>query len=204
MNGLRAVYHLARADYFERARRSSFLIILGLTVVIGYFYLPANSATAQTLAFILDFAGYRGVYTSAWVGTQVALFGTIWLSLIGFYLVKNTLERDARTGVGQIIAATSLRKAHYTLGKALSNFAVLATIVAILAVAAGGMQLVRGEDAHIDLWALLSPFVFLMLPAMAVVAAGVCCLNACPGCAAQLGMSSTPCSSPPSFRSQRK
>jgi hypothetical protein len=172
MNGLRAVYHLARADYIERARRSSFLIILGLTVVIGYFYLPANSATAQTLAFTLDFGGYRGVYNSSWVGTQEALFGTIWLSLVGFYLVKNTLERDMRTGVGQIIAATSLRKAHYTLGKALSNFAVLATMVAILAVAAGGMQLLRGEDAHIDLWALLSPFVFLMLPAMAVVAAG--------------------------------
>jgi hypothetical protein len=175
MNGFRAVYHLARADYFERSRRSSFLIILGLTVVASYFYLPANSSSTKTLTFTISFAGsadwYRGVYNSAWVGTQVALFATLWLSIIGFYLVKNTLDRDVRTGVGQIIATTPLRKAHYTLGKALSNFAVLGTMVVILALAAGGMQLLRAEDTHIDLWALLSPFVFIMLPAMAVVAA---------------------------------
>lgn len=171
MSAFRAVYHLALADYLERTRRSSFLIISGLTVLAGYFYLPANSSTTKTLAFTLDFGGYRGVYNSAWVGTQVALFATLWLSLIGFYLVKNTIERDIRTHVGQIIASTSLRKVHYTLGKALSNFAVLATMVGMLAIAAGAMQLVRGEDMHIDLWMLLSPFVFIMLPVMAVVAA---------------------------------
>jgi hypothetical protein len=171
MNRLGAVYHLALADYLERARRSSFLIILGLTIVAGYFYLPANSSRSQTLAFTLEFDGYRGVYNSAWVGTQVALFATLWLSLIGFYLVKNTVGRDIRTGVGQIIASTPLTRTQYTLGKALSNFAVLTTITLILAIAAGVMQLVRAEDTHIDLWALLSPFVFIMLPAMAVVAA---------------------------------
>src|SRR5579871_546495 len=175
MNRLGIVYQLALADYLERARRSSFLIVLGLTVAAGYFYLPANSANTKTLAFTISFGGpaiwYRGVYNSAWVGTQVALFATLWLSLIGFYLVKNTLERDIRTGVGQIIATTPLTKAQYTFGKTLSNFAVLATMTLVLVVAAGVMQLVRAEDMHIDLWALLSPFVFLMLPAMAVVAA---------------------------------
>ena len=171
MNGLRAVFYLAYSDYLERTRRSSFLIILGLTVVAGYFYLPANSLTTKTLAFTLDFSGYRGVYNSAWVGTQVALFASLWLSIIGFYLVKNTVERDVSTGVGQIIATTSVRKAQYTLGKMLSNFAMLATIVVVLAIAAGVMQLVRGEDTHIDLLALLSPFVLIMLPTMAVVAA---------------------------------
>ena len=171
MNGFRVVYHLARADYLERTRRSSFLIILGLTVLAGYFYLPANSSTQKTLAFTLDFSGYRGVYNSAWVGTQVALFATLWLSLAGFYLVKNTVERDLRTGVGQIIATTSLRKVQYTSGKALSNFAVLTTMTVILAVVAGAIQLVRGEDMHLDLLALFTPFLFIMLPTMAVVAA---------------------------------
>ena len=171
MRGLRAIYYLAVSDYLERTRRSSFFIMVGLTVVAGYFYLPANSSTTKTLAFTLDFGGYRGVYNSAWVGAQVAVFASLWLSLIGFYLVKNTVERDVRTGVGQILAATSLKKAQYTVGKALSNFTLLATIVGILAIAAGVMQLVRGEDTHLDVWALLSPFVFIMLPTMAVVGA---------------------------------
>ncbi len=175
MNGIRAVFHLLRADYLERVRRSSFLIILGLTVVAGYFYLPANSASTKTLAFTISFSGsggpYRGVYNSAWVGTQVVLFASLWLSIIGFYLVKNALDRDVSTGVGQIIATTSLSKVQYTLGKALSNFAVLGTMTLILAIAAAATQLLRAEDTHIDLWALLSPFVLIMLPTMAVVAA---------------------------------
>lgn len=175
MSRLGVVYHLALADYLERARRSSFLIILGLTVAAGYFYLPANSPNTKTLAFTISFGGpaiwYRGIYNSAWVGTQVALFASLWLSVIGFYLVKNTLDRDVRTGVGQIIATTPLTKSQYTLGKVLSNFAVLATMTLVLIIAAGVMQLVRAEDTHIDLWALLSPFVFLMLPVMLVVGA---------------------------------
>jgi len=91
--------------------------------------------------------------------------------LAGFYLVKNTVERDLQTGVGQIIATTPLRKPLYTLGKALSNFAVLAVMVGLIAVASGVMQVVRGEDLHVDPWALLSPFLVLALPTMAVVAA---------------------------------
>jgi hypothetical protein len=53
----------------------------------------------------------------------------------------------------------------------LSNFMVLATIVGVIVITAGATQLLRGEDMHLDLWALLAPFVFILLPTMAVVAA---------------------------------
>lgn len=171
MNIVSPIYHLARADYLERVRRSSFLITLGLTVLAGYIFVPARDASYKTLYFGSRAAAYRGIYNSAWVATQVALLTTLWLSLIGFYLVKNTLERDEQTGVGQIIATTPLRKAQYTLGKALSNFAVLTTMVMVLVVAVGILQLLRGEDLSIDPVALLSPFVLLLLPTLAVVAA---------------------------------
>lgn len=36
MNTLRMLYHLTRADFLERIRRYSFLIILGLTIFAGY------------------------------------------------------------------------------------------------------------------------------------------------------------------------
>jgi hypothetical protein len=57
------------------------------------------------------------------------------------------------------------------LGKAFSNFVFLAVMVGVIALAAAGMQLVRGESFRLDPWALLSPFVFCVLPAMAMVAA---------------------------------
>ena len=36
MNQARVIYHLARADFLERVRRYSFLVMLGLVVSLGY------------------------------------------------------------------------------------------------------------------------------------------------------------------------
>jgi hypothetical protein len=101
---------------------------------------------------------------------MVAIMTSVFLALPGFYLTKNAIERDEQTRVGQIIAATPVRKAFYLLGKACSNFAVLSVMVGMLVFVALIMQLVRAEDLRIDWWALVSPFLFVTLPAMAVIA----------------------------------
>lgn len=167
MKILPVVYHLMRADFLERIRRYSFLVTLGLTIVAAYAYVPPSTANYLTLGL----GNYRGVYNSAWIGSAVALLTSALLSLPAFYLVKNTLERDQRTGVGQIIATTPLSRFLYTLGKMLSNIALLAVLVGFIALAAAIMQLIRGEDLSIDPLALLSPFVLITLPTMALVAA---------------------------------
>jgi hypothetical protein len=167
MNVSRVIYHLMRADFFERSRRYSFLITIGLTIFAAYVYLPPSDANYQTLGL----GGYRGVYNSAWVGAAVSILCSALSSLPAFYLVKNAVERDEQTRVGQIIATTPLSKPLYTLGKAFSNFVFLAVMVGVIALATGAMQLVRAEVFHIDLWALFSPFIFFTLPVMAVIAA---------------------------------
>lgn len=167
MHTLRALLHLTWADFLERSRRNSFLIVLGLTIFAAYLYLPTSSANYLTLGL----GSYRGVYNSAWVGGAVAVLCSALLSLPAFYLVKNAIERDEQTGVGQIIATTPLSKSEYTLGKTFSNFIFLAVLVGVIALSACAMQLIRAEVFHIDPWALLSPFVFCVLPSMAVIAA---------------------------------
>ncbi|MDQ0090152.1 hypothetical protein J2T12_003566 [Paenibacillus anaericanus] len=167
MNGIRTIYHIARADLLERIRQYSFLVTLGITMLVAYIFVPPADAGFVTLYF----DKYRGIYNSAWVGGAVALSTTLFLSLFGFYLVKNSILRDERTRVGQIIASTSVKKFHYLLGKALSNFAVLSIIVFFILIVALIMQVVRGEVMQVELWQLLSPFVFMALPVMAVVAA---------------------------------
>jgi hypothetical protein len=163
MRQARALYHLMRADFLERVRRYSFLITLGLAVWLGWAV-----STGQLKLWISD---TRGVYNSAWVGLLMALVVNSFVSLVGFYVVKNTLERDRRTGVGQILATTPMSKTLYTLGKTLSNLAVLLAMVAVLAVMAVVAQFVAGEDTHIHLWPLLAPFLVFCVPAMALVAA---------------------------------
>ncbi|HVT16527.1 MAG TPA: hypothetical protein VHQ90_10175 [Thermoanaerobaculia bacterium] len=159
----RAVAELARADFRERARRSSFLLTLAATL---YFCYLINAGYVH-----LSIAGQRGVLNSAWMGTLMGLFIGTLLPLAGFYLVKNTLEWDRRTGVGEILAATPLSRRAYTMGKALSNFLLLAVIVALLALAAAVLQLLAGEDRRLDLAALLAPIAWLALPPIALTAA---------------------------------
>ncbi|NTU78585.1 MAG: ABC transporter permease subunit [Chloroflexales bacterium] len=154
---------LLAADVRERTRRSSFLATLGLVGALGYAVGAGH--------ILIRLGAYRGLYSSAWVGGLMALVITFLLGLFGFYLVKGAIARDEQTGVGQILATTPLSRAQYVLGKWLSNLAVLALIVAILAGAALLIQLLLGEDRHVQLWPLLAPFLLIALPMMALVAA---------------------------------
>jgi hypothetical protein len=160
---IRAIYHIARADFLERVRRYSFLVTLLSAVYLGY--------AAATGKIALRLGGYRGVYTSAWIGANMAMVAACFISLVGFYIVKNAIERDRATRVGEILAATPLSRSVYLLGKWLSNAAVLAAQVVILAFAAVVMQFVVAEDPHFDLWALLAPFLLLALPAIMLTGA---------------------------------
>ena len=169
MIALRRMIAIALADFRERTRRYSFFLSFLFAVFLGY--------AAATGKIFLQFDEYRGVYTSGWIGTLVALVITCFVSLVGFYIVKNSVERDRSTGVGQILAATPLSKTTYAFGKFLSNFAVLSTMVAILALAALVVQFSVGEDRHIHLWALLSPFLLLALPAIALTAVLALCFE---------------------------
>lgn len=172
MTSGRAVWAIARADFLERTRRYSFLVTLIAAVLLGY-----AAATGRVLMRLDD---YRGVYTAGWIGTMVATVTTIFVSLVGFYVVKNAIDRDRSTRVGQILAATPLSRRSYMLGKLASNFAVLAVIVGVLAVGATVMFFVAGEDPRFDAWALLSPFLLVALPSMAIVAALALCFEAVP------------------------
>jgi hypothetical protein len=159
----RVLYHLARADFLERVRRYSFLLTLAFAAGLAYLIYT------ETISLQLD--EYRGVYNSAWVGSLLTLVGTTYISLAGFYMVKNTIQRDQQTRVGLVLATTPMSKSLYTVGKALSNFAVLSAMVSVLAAAAVMLELVRAEAGGLEPGKLLAPFVWVGLPAMAMTAA---------------------------------
>ena len=167
MNKLNVIYHLARADFLERTRRYSFLVTLVLIVFMAYSYVPSRDAAYITLS--VD--GARGLYNSAWIGSLVAILTGLTLPLIGFYLVKNAVERDTQTRVGQIMATTPLTRPVYTLGKWLSNFAVLALMTGVIAIATVLLQLIIGEDRRLDLVTLLAPIIWVLLPTIALISA---------------------------------
>ena len=154
---LRALYHLARADFFQRTRSYGFLVTLGVTLLFACFLIPPNHSSYSTM----QIGGHRGLYNSAYLGSLMALLISPFLSLAGFYLVKNAVDRDIQTGVGQILAATTLSKPLYTIGKTLSNFAVLAVMVAIMGVAAVVMKFDRREDLTLHLGQIVTPLIVI-------------------------------------------
>ena len=163
MSSSRALYHMVRADFLERVRRYSFLLTLAFSIYLGY--------AVYSGLIVLHLGQYQGVNNSAWLGSVMGLVGSLWLTLVGFYIVKNTIQRDRQIRVGQILATTPISKGFYTVSKMLSNFAVLAAMAGVLALSAIVVQLSSGSNTHIDFVLLLSPIFIFALSSLAVTAA---------------------------------
>ncbi len=163
MNRARVIFLIAKADFLERVRRYRFLAMLGLVLWIGY--LSASGTIRMRVA-----PDHIGVINSAWVGGTMAVTVSFLLGWVGFYIVRGSIERDYTTGVGQIMATTPLSRAHYLLGKWLSNFAVLGITIVILFVEGILMNSLLGVEGF-SLSALAAPLVVIALPAVALTAA---------------------------------
>lgn len=160
MRALRTLIELMKADIRERTRSYSFLVTIAATLCLGY--LVKDGTIGVSMGNCLP------VPNSAWTGMAIALCTITFVGLVGFYIVKNAIERDRATGVGQILAGTPVSKTLYMFGKLLSNFTVLSIVTAIMALAAVLLQAFRGPG--FDIPALLLPFVFLALPAVFFIA----------------------------------
>jgi len=163
MSQARVIYHIARADFLERVRRYSFLVMLSAVVFLGYQAAIGNIS--------VQLGDYRGEFNSAWVGGMMALIASFFLGWFGFFLIKGSVARDHETGVGQIMATTPLTRPLYSLGKWLSNFAVLLSMVMVLAVVGIPIQYLTGESTQFDFIAYLAPFIFVALPMLALTTA---------------------------------
>lgn len=162
MSSIYLLYHIARADFLERVRRYSYLLTLGFAVFLAIAVLMKK--------IVLRLNDYRGVPEATWAGASMALVCTIFISLAGFYIVKSSIQRDRTTRVGILLATTPLSKPAYMMGKTISNFAVLASMVVALAATAALMPLFIRQGAA-DYWRSIPAFLLVSLPAVALVSA---------------------------------
>jgi hypothetical protein len=163
VNTWRTLYHLAHADFLERTRRYSFLVMLGLVLWLGY--VMASGQFGMSVS-----SKYVGVIDSAWVGATMAITTSFVLGLVGFYIVKGSVARDYATGVGQIMATTPMSRPLYMLGKWLSNYAVLGITVVIVVLAGVGMNLWFGSGS-LHIVGLVAPLALMGLPWLGFIAA---------------------------------
>jgi hypothetical protein len=111
---------------------------------------------------------------------MISIIATFFLGWFGFYVVKGSVARDRETGVGHIMATTPMSRPFYMLGKWISNFVVLMTMILILMIFGFVIQLINAESTQVDLWSYISPFLFIVTPLMAMVAAVAVLFEAIP------------------------
>ena len=150
------VLAIARADVLERVRRYGFLVMTGCVLWLGY---------GAYAGFVhVRLADWVGTWNSAWAGGIMAMVAATYLSMIGFWFVRNAVTRDESTGVGPILATTPMARTTYVLGKALSHFAVLAAMACVLFLAAVVIQLLRGGMGPVEPWHYVAPLIFVAFP----------------------------------------
>src|SRR5690606_8889577 len=130
---------IAIGDFRDRVRRPAYAVILAAAVGLGYLATP----DAESRWVVMNLGSYRGLYNSAYIGMASALAGALWITLGGFYVVRNAITRDERSGVGELLAATPLRASAYFAGKFLSSVLVLTSMLGVLAVTALVIQIAR-------------------------------------------------------------
>ena len=154
------------ADWRQRSRSMRFRVMLALAALVAWYCFPPLQA-----GYLIVAVGdhHRGFYSSAWVGMTVAMTSMLW-SLIGFYLVRGTVQRDFETRVWQLLGASSMSRAGYLFAKWLSHVLVLCAILATALAVGLVAQWVRAEDRHLDVWELVKPSLFIALPLLALAA----------------------------------
>ena len=159
----RLVGALLVADLRQRVRSGRFWVVALAVVAAGWWCLPPIDAGYLVVA-IGDH--HRGFYSSAWIGMVLAMMSLLW-GLVGFYLVRGTVQRDFETRVWQLLGTTSMGRGAYLLAKWASHLVVMTGLLAATLVVGLAAQWARAEDRHLDLWELVKPSLFIALPTLA-------------------------------------
>lgn len=163
---MKILFTAIKYDYLQRTRSYAFLITLCASLAIAYTFVPEPNANYSTIR-IADYVGY---YNSAWFGYVTAIMTSVFLSLIGFYLVNSGIKTDGDTKVGQVIAATSLSNFTYLSYKTVSNFLMLLTIVCAVFVMSIVLFFLYHDGFPFEPLQFIWPYLLIILPALFFIA----------------------------------
>ena len=156
---------IIKYDYLQCTRSYAFLITLCASLAIGYTFVPEPNANYSTIRI----SDYVGFYNSAWFGYVTAIMTSIFLSLIGFYLINSGVKKDIDTKVGQIIASTRLSNFQYILAKTISNFFILLTIVGVIFLMSIVLFFLYNDGFPFEIWQFVKPYLLIPIPAMFLI-----------------------------------
>jgi hypothetical protein len=173
---------IIRTDILFRFRRTAALVTL-LLVAAGVYLIVPDIKGGTTL---MQINGHRVLYSSATVALGTGMFCSLFLSLVGFYVVSNSFRRDITSRVAFILAATRVTNTEYIAGKFCGNVIYLASIMLACMLSAMVMFLIRGEGA-LQPEVFLSTYLWFTIPPMAFCSAAALAFESVPGLSGRFG-----------------
>lgn len=158
---------LAKYDFLQRVRSYQFLIISAASLAFAYILIPAPDDRYSTVRI----GDYLGNYNSAWIAYVTAIMASTFISLLGYYLVNNSIRTDHHNKVGQIVAATRIENFHYLLAKFLGNFLVLLSVLGIIFLVSILLFFLYGQGYPFEIGQFLAAYLLVPVPAIAFIAA---------------------------------
>ncbi|MBM6498296.1 hypothetical protein [Flavobacterium macrobrachii] len=155
------------ADFLQRVRSNSFIVLLIISVVAAYKFVPLPQDHYTTVRI----GDYTGLNNAAWIGHSTAIMACFFLWLFGFYVVNNSIRNDLQTGVGQLIASSAITNFQYLLAKAVSHFFLFSIIVVVVFLFALGLTFYRVENYPFDFFQFASPYFFVTFPSVFILSA---------------------------------
>ena len=166
MNAARRIASVVHADALIRLRRTSTLVIFLLLSWLAWVWVPEPSSGFA----LMQIGGARVLYNSAAIAMGTASLATIFIGLVGYYVVSNALKRDLQTRAGFIVASTTVRNLEYIFAKFLGNLAFLTIFTFGYMLVSMAMIFVRGEAA-LEPLVFVQHYLFLAAPALVMTSA---------------------------------
>lgn len=179
---LQRIGAIVHADFLIRFRRLSTAVIFVLLSAVAYLWIP-DPRTGRAL---IQIDGQRALYNSAAIGMATALLATIFIGLIGFYVISNAIRRDLISRCGFVAASTTMKSREYIFGKFLGNIVFLSTFIAGFGAVSMAMVLVRGE-APLEPWIFVKQYLLLAPPVIIFVSAVAIFFEAVPFLSGKFG-----------------
>ncbi len=180
----------AQVDAEVKMRLRSFATPVALLALCvgAYLWIPDPSGNVSSVSWDLPGGRVEGpVYSASYVGFAASVLVSIFVPLVGFYLVAGSVRRDRERGVGRILAATPLSKAEFLTGKFAAHTAYL-LVVAGLALAVAFAAWLRYGVGPFSIGGFLLPVVLLSLPTVTMTAALAVLFDVTPGLRSRGGL----------------
>lgn len=142
-----------------RMRRLSTLFAVMGMIAISW----AMIVDPQTGSSMMAIRSTRVLYTSSALAIGSASLLSFLLALIGFYLVRGRIIEDLRSGIGSVIAATSVTNTLFLFSRWLGGIAYMLTLVMVAMCATMVLHAIRG-DGPIQLLVYLQTYLLILGP----------------------------------------